>query len=829
MPPPARPQDFNRDQALRAIDVFRRGGLTPDQYRVLEATQPPAQLAQLQQQFAQVTDPRAGFDPNDPGAVLTDAAPAPAPVAGGAMRSRFFGGAVPGARPAQPSRLPEGVAIEELTPQDRAAAGIPEGGILHGERTTPVTPVVSRGSQYGVAPGGGGDATFGAPGTQTRERGQSNVVDPDLYTDLGPTMRPRERSVEEGGASARTRYAGQAPGGYSVFDVGDGRQVHVPGNIVADPNAYRAWVNAHRSSGGDPNDFSDPANPSFDEVVADQLIQQYPRIWEGAWGVPGGGPGEPRMDATVRQQLREPGQMSAVTAARLGAADLAVEGAHGFAQAAGDAGLVGRTAVGQRVSGAQAAEAADMERRAGERTQRLMAGLEGVDRRLDDVASMRVDVNEAFGGMGGRIGAAIAVALGSIASSLGGGGENQALAIVNSIVERNLQAQRSNIDNARADANARGNAFRDMAGLLGDEEAATQAARALHLTAIAAAGDRFVQGLDQQQQTAWQLLRSRLMEQAAVARQAAQEMAATATTTDVRLGFRGGQSAVMSSVARATGQSAGQPGQMPAPSASNGQARPAGQGPRTATPAAEQTEQPTTVPPQGRAPDPEAVVEMQAAWATERPPALPPGVRYLRGEGTSNQAPTAQRTFEDVWRHGGPRAQAAAREAMTLASYVGNTVDEITSMTDEFGAELLQGAEPDAADALALAQDIRNTIRQTQTGAAFTEAERAEYEARFPDPNPRDLENIAGWFRRVQNRWRGSARAILIRQRIALSAYGLEPDSAIPPRVRAAREELDEVRTEASRPTEPQADGPSLMDRALDASPYGAVRAVLGD
>lgn len=219
---------------------------------------------------------------------------------------------------------------------------------------------------------------------------------------------------------------------------------------------------------------------------------------------------------------------------------------------------------------------------------------------------------------------------------------------------------------------------------------------------------------------------------------------------------------------------------------------------------------------------------MQAAWQAERPPVLPPGVRYLRGEGTSNQAATSQRAFEDMMRTGGPRAQAAAREAITMSLSIGNAVDRITAANDEFNAELIAGVEPTAALARALARNTRTRIRRIETGAAFSEEERQESLDRFPEPTARDLENLTGWFNSFENRWRAEATALLEAQRDILFTYGLEPDSAVRPGTRVRQEQLDAQNTAAQVQQAPPE--PSLWDRAVDAiDPRNAARRLLGD
>ena len=118
-----------------------------------------------------------------------------------------------------------------------------------------------------------------------------------------------------------------------------------------------------------------------------------------------------------------------------------------------------------------------------ERTQAVQSRMSQFDEAIDRVANNRIDPEAFFGGdFGRRLGAGIMVAIGSLGSALGGG-PNQAMAIINQGIERNMRAQEANQANGRAAAGLEGQSLGMFRAILGDEEAAQAANRAAHLTA----------------------------------------------------------------------------------------------------------------------------------------------------------------------------------------------------------------------------------------------------------------------------------------------------------------------------------------------------------
>jgi len=129
-------------------------------------------------------------------------------------------------------------------------------------------------------------------------------------------------------------------------------------------------------------------------------------------------------------------------------------------------------------------QADEMAREAQEQQDRLTEKLGQYEDAIRRVANRQIDPNRYFGqGAGGRMSAALAVALGAMGSALTGG-PNQALQIINSAIERDIRAQETDLANARATANMQGMALSQMRSIIGDEQGARAAVRAAHLQAF---------------------------------------------------------------------------------------------------------------------------------------------------------------------------------------------------------------------------------------------------------------------------------------------------------------------------------------------------------
>lgn len=267
--------------------------------------------------------------------------------------------------------------------------------------------------------------------------------------------------------------------------------------------------------------------------VARDIAPTLPQPGSGGTGVPGG-----RLETQLETTVQAP--VSDATLQRAQAANAGVV----RAQKEVDAGnvLASQGAVGARDQVAdlltQQAQQAAQEQQA--RTNAIQMRAARLDRAISDVASQRVDPEGYFGaggeGFGRRLGAVIAVALGSLGSSLTGG-PNQALGIINAAIERNLAAQRSNMEHGRAMVGAQSQALSQMRDIYQDQGAAEQATRALQLQAVINRLDANLASMGPDQLAAAQELRNRLLEQQAAARQMAAERGAAtmrvrATTTE---------------------------------------------------------------------------------------------------------------------------------------------------------------------------------------------------------------------------------------------------------------------------------------------------------
>lgn len=106
---------------------------------------------------------------------------------------------------------------------------------------------------------------------------------------------------------------------------------------------------------------------------------------------------------------------------------------------------------------------------------------------IDRVANARLDPSRWFRdqGAGGTIGAAIAIALGGFGQALGGTDRNLALEEINHAIDRDMEAQQSEIDAGRAAADLAGNALSITRQEYGDRDAAREAARAAMLRQVA--------------------------------------------------------------------------------------------------------------------------------------------------------------------------------------------------------------------------------------------------------------------------------------------------------------------------------------------------------
>jgi len=130
---------------------------------------------------------------------------------------------------------------------------------------------------------------------------------------------------------------------------------------------------------------------------------------------------------------------------------------------------------------------AQRQRDEADRRQAMAGAQRAYQRAIDRVANARLDPSRWFRdqGAGGTIGAAIAIALGGLGQALGGTDRNLALEEINHAIDRDMEAQQSEIDAGRAAADLAGNALSITRQEYGDRDAAREAARAAMLRQVA--------------------------------------------------------------------------------------------------------------------------------------------------------------------------------------------------------------------------------------------------------------------------------------------------------------------------------------------------------
>lgn len=187
-------------------------------------------------------------------------------------------------------------------------------------------------------------------------------------------------------------------------------------------------------------------------------------------------------------------------------------------------------AVGETVADAEREYQRAADRTEEERRQAVGQARDAVNRAQARAASMSIDQDRASRGGNGVMNA-LAVALGTFGSTLAGG-PNAALQIVNERIERDIESQRADIDQANSNVAAQRSMLADVREEFRSRDAATEATRAAMLRQAAAEAEvRSRQTDSDEVRTRAQNLRDQLEEQAAAAAQAAQAAEAEARLT----------------------------------------------------------------------------------------------------------------------------------------------------------------------------------------------------------------------------------------------------------------------------------------------------------
>lgn len=188
------------------------------------------------------------------------------------------------------------------------------------------------------------------------------------------------------------------------------------------------------------------------------------------------------------------------------------------------AGLAERAARTQAQIEAQAeAERQQLER---DRQQATAQARQRYQNAIDRVSQMHLDPQRWFRDQdaAGTVTSVIAVALGALGQALTGSSTNGALEQINQAIDRDMQAQQSEIDSAQAGADMQGNMINVMRQEFNDRDAAHSAARAAMLQQAALHVQEMEGSLaGQDAQNNADALRAQLEAQAAEARQAAEQ------------------------------------------------------------------------------------------------------------------------------------------------------------------------------------------------------------------------------------------------------------------------------------------------------------------
>lgn len=167
----------------------------------------------------------------------------------------------------------------------------------------------------------------------------------------------------------------------------------------------------------------------------------------------------------------------------------------------------------------------------------------------DELENTKIDVNAAYGGAGQRILSAIAVAMGAFGASITGG-PNYALQIVNDRINRELDAQRSELDKKKGKVSELGRLMQRNETLLGDATAARDLARAQTYKALADDVEARAKGRELTAQQAQVLAQLRTQESEARAKLEMQLAESTAGKLLVGAGERQAQRAAAAGEAR---------------------------------------------------------------------------------------------------------------------------------------------------------------------------------------------------------------------------------------------------------------------------------------
>lgn len=460
------------------------------------------------------------------------------------------------------------------------------------------------------------------------------------------------------------------------------------------------------------------------------------------------------------------------------------------------------------------------------RAQEYQNRLNSIDHTLLAIRQNRVDPEAFFGqGAGTRMGAAIVVALGELARSIGGDTVNRAAQIIENRIQQSIAAQQMNQQNLQRSAMIQNQAMAQYRAILGDERAAEAAARAAGWEAaigrvqatvrnaaspvirangnslILAARMRQLQDLATVYQNAWSITAKQTTRGGPTAMQGAAQIMGAQAAQQQQAQMQASQG-TMAAANEQANQQFGQPDMVISQQAARAaevqqtqrrrrqqvETRYVGEPP---TPQGQFTQLPeTTI--TGRAPTAPAAPQTPPRPRVALHPFTPgatPGEGVIRAEGA----------LSDLQRQGGgaPRihpglAIIPGQEAFVAQNYadpqihhsidqdavMANTVfrqmQDIMRLRAQVGGETFRTAEGQqmVTDAI----NLMNGMRQGTGMGAYDEGTRQLLSSVFPDPTQRRIEGIAG-FDSIYMQYLGAYRSLMQQVQGRLQARGLEIDN----------------------------------------------------
>lgn len=420
---------------------------------------------------------------------------------------------------------PNQVSPTPVTPQERQEAGLPSGVQALGESADPQL------TQEQVE---AGNAALEARVQEAEERQQSEAASAGITPgqaidspepesgDYIPAANPAEHQFQispDGNVLVTT------PG----VEGGQPSSQPLPPYIIQmatqSPQQFEQWLQGAVQNNAPFN--LDPNNASMTPREAQQLVSLLRRVVR------------PDQQPRARGPVTPPAELTQTfaTEQQLGAVDPALQARANQAgldvQEAQDAYNVATLQVnkGSQQGFEEAAlfEQAQAQEREEERRrveQQVQSRIAAFDESLRAVQENRIDPMQVFGGDGGRVGAVLSVALGELGRALTGDDGNTAMRVINQAVERNLRAQEANMANQRAALSVEGQSLSQMHRILEDHQAARDATRSLHYSALLAQLRSVMKGLTGRRLAAAQDLEGALQRASGLAQQVAQQRGA---------------------------------------------------------------------------------------------------------------------------------------------------------------------------------------------------------------------------------------------------------------------------------------------------------------